>query len=55
MECACKSENPYICFGLRYDIKMSWKLEKEVEEQGGPCKCTCHANFGKEWRKYNEE
>lgn len=40
-KCACKSDDRYECWSVRYGTGMIFRCEA-VEADGGPCECGCH-------------
>lgn len=40
--CACLDEDAYVCWADRYNLGMCDCAT--VEEDGGPCSCSCHDN-----------
>lgn len=40
-QCACKSDDRYDCWALRY-YRHTAVSGMQVDEDGGPCGCSCH-------------
>jgi hypothetical protein len=52
--CACKSDDRYDCWALRYHghTGVSGMM---VDLDGGPCECSCHEASDPEWECCPEE
>jgi hypothetical protein len=43
MNCACESDDPYDCWGIRYyGHRMT---SATIDHDGGPCQCACHSEW----------
>lgn len=38
--CACKSDDAYRCWAVRYE--RPFDSPGTIEDEGGPCECACH-------------
>ena len=44
MSCACKSDDRYECWSVRYGTGMRFTCE-QIDLDGGPCECSCHDEY----------
>jgi hypothetical protein len=42
LDCACKAEDRYDCWAVRYDMPRAFYCQIDIDADGGPCECMCH-------------
>jgi hypothetical protein len=42
LNCACKAEDRYDCWAVRYDMPRAFYCQIDIDADGGPCECMCH-------------
>lgn len=44
--CACKANDRYDCWAIRYNMPVALYCQIGIDTDGGPCECSCHDEDG---------